>query len=78
MTAAVLIAQMPPRTYASRAGFRQAVRRWIIRKTGCEPIDAATDEAGNCLICGEAGRCCGLHTFDELAAAIGREQEGHQ
>jgi len=72
MTSAELIAQMPPHTYASRAGFRSAVRRWIIRKTGCDPVTVRTDAAGNCLVCGEAGRCCGLHLFEEVARTIGR------
>lgn len=52
-TISEVIEKMPRRTYASRAGYRQAVKRACLRLTGCEPIPAATDRAGNCLVCGE-------------------------
>ena len=75
MTAAALIAQMPPRTYASRAGFRSAVRRWIVRKTGRQPVAATEDAAGNCLVCGESGRCPGWHTAEEATAADWKRED---
>lgn len=40
-------------------------KRTII-KLGHIPIKAQFDKEGNCLFCGEAGRCSGWHTRDEL------------
>lgn len=67
-----LVAEMPSRTYKSRAGFRAAVRRFVVKRTGCEPVSVATDRAGNCVVCGEAGRCCGLHLYGEVVDYVKR------
>ena len=36
-----------------------------ILRSGCIPVKAIQDEAGNCIICGECGRCPGWHTSGE-------------
>lgn len=38
----------------------------LIIQTGNIPIKAQFDENGDCLFCGEAGRCPGWHTREEL------------
>ena len=52
----------PFRSYRARAN---AVRR-VLRGLSYETIDATFDDAGNCTVCGEAGRCPGVHTLDEV------------
>jgi hypothetical protein len=47
------------------------VKRELI-KAGKYPVKAISDYAGNCLICGEAGRCPGWHTITETQAALER------
>jgi transcription elongation factor Elf1 len=37
-----------------------------INRAGLKPIKAQWDEAGNCVYCGEAGRCPGWHAQNEL------------
>lgn len=32
-----------------------------LQKAGCNFFEAAYDSAGNCITCGEAGRCPGIH-----------------
>ena len=39
-------------------------KREILR-SGETPVKAIWDEAGNCMVCGEAGRCPGWHTIEE-------------
>ena len=41
----------------------------VLRKMGIPHSPAQYDAAGNCLTCGEAGRCPGVHTFEEIQAA---------
>lgn len=69
-TVSEVIARMTYRTYASRAGHKAAVFRACVRLTGCEPLTAKTDSAGNCVVCGEAGRCCGLHFLAEFVPLL--------
>jgi predicted aldo/keto reductase-like oxidoreductase len=51
-------------TYSSRVAYERAQYR-AIKKTGTPPVKAQYDEAGNCVICGECGRCPGWHTPQE-------------
>lgn len=49
----------------------EAYHRWVKRRLefeGFKPLKALTDEAGNCVICGEAGRCPGYHTEEEFSS----------
>ena len=48
----------PP--YTVRNGYNQAVRRAFL-KAGYTPIRAQYNPAGDCLTCGECGRCPGYH-----------------
>jgi radical SAM superfamily enzyme len=43
-----------------RGIFERKVKRAIIAR-GQKPIRAVRDAAGNCIFCGEAGRCPGWH-----------------
>jgi hypothetical protein len=47
-------------TYSSRQEYERAVQRAFLRN-GITPVKAAYDAAGNCLQCGECGRCPGWH-----------------
>ena len=47
-------------TYKSRESYFQAVKRRL-KAHGLKPERAKYDSAGNCLACGEAGRCPGYH-----------------
>jgi hypothetical protein len=47
-----------------------------LRRRGIPHSPAQYDSAGNCLTCGEAGRCPGVHTFEEIQAAS-RAQKGN-
>jgi hypothetical protein len=38
----------------------RSVKRDLLRR-GLKPIKAVFDNAGNCIACGEAGRCPGFH-----------------
>ena len=40
-----------------------------LRERGIPHSPAQYDSAGNCLTCGEADRCPGVHTFEEIQAA---------
>ena len=54
----------PVPTYPSRKAYEAAVKHGLIRQ-GKHPIKARYDRAGNCLICGECGRCPGYHERKE-------------
>ncbi len=43
-----------------------------LRERGIPHSPAQYDSAGNCLTCGEADRCPGVHTFEEIQAAARR------
>lgn len=55
--------------YPSRAAWHAARRRQIMRM-GKVPIRAEEDQAGNCRICGECGRCPGWHYHGEAGAIL--------
>ncbi len=61
------------------AEFTTNTKRDIIAK-GLTPRPAVTDIHGNCVYCGEAGRCPGWHTPTEVAKAkgwyVGQEADG--
>lgn len=72
-TVSAVIDTMPPRTYASRAGYKAAVFRNCVRLTGCEPLTAKDAPDGSCLVCGEDGRCTRLHFLSEFSALLSEE-----
>jgi len=45
-----------------------------LRRQGIPHSPAQYDEAGNCLTCGECGRCPGVHTFEEIQQAARKER----
>ena len=47
----------------TKSAYEQAERRRLI-KAGYVPIRAKYDTAGNCLTCGECGRCPGYHPMN--------------
>lgn len=68
ITVIALIGDMPGTPFESRKAFERAVKRHVYRKTGEEPRKAIYDDAGNCIVCGECGRCPGWHTLQEFNA----------
>ena len=54
--------------WPSPAAFAEAIAAHL-RKLGIPHSPAQYDEAGNCLTCGECGRCPGVHTFEEIQEA---------
>jgi len=46
-----------------------------LRRRGIPHSPAQYDAGGNCLTCGEGGRCPGVHTFEEIQRAD-RAQKG--
>jgi len=66
MTAAEYADRIAKGTY-TRPQFMYRLRA-ILRKEGVPYGNATYDEAGNCRVCGEAGRCPGVHTLDEIQA----------
>ena len=40
-----------------------------LRRRGIPHSPAQYDAGGNCLTCGEGGRCPGVHTFEEIQKA---------
>jgi len=49
-------------SFASREAFVQFVRT-AIETAGYRAVSPKEDKAGNCVVCGEAGRCPGYHAF---------------
>ncbi len=47
--------------------YRDAMTKFIaavIQTAGFHPVEPREDDAGNCVVCGEAGRCPGVHAFE--------------
>jgi hypothetical protein len=60
-----IIDALPHKTFNSdRAFFRRNYQ--AIKRAGYQPVKATYDRAGNCEICGEAGRCPGWHTLYDV------------
>jgi hypothetical protein len=55
--------------FKSRAAFEEAKRAEIVAN-GIKPVRATYDTAGNCTICGEAGRCPGWHASKEVPLRV--------
>lgn len=49
-----------PYTLRTRADYTRFARA-LFRRHGFYTVTATYDEAGNCLLCGECGRCPGVH-----------------
>jgi hypothetical protein len=60
-----------PLTYSQ---YKSKVKRLLL-KAGYNPVKASYDKAGNCKICGEAGRCPGWHTLQEIHRQEGKENQ---
>ena len=66
--------------WPSPAAFAEAIAAFAeaiaarLRKLGIPNSPAQYDEAGNCLTCGECGRCPGVHTFEEILEAARAEK----
>ena len=54
------------RPFCSRSALERAVKREFA-KQGITAIRAQYDSYGDCMVCGECGRCPGYHTPDEVA-----------
>jgi hypothetical protein len=65
MKAVEIIERLPVKPTRSRGEYTRRVHR-AIREAGHKPVRAEYDAAGNCIYCGEAGRCPGWHTAVEL------------
>lgn len=67
-----IISRLPYRGPVSRRAWCARVYRAITRH-GLQPIRAQYDTAGNCTICGEAGRCPGWHVSADITAKGGAQ-----
>lgn len=56
--------QVPYKPGRTRVEFMRAVRG-VLRRKGISCVPAVVDKDGNCTVCGEAGRCPGVHTHEE-------------
>jgi heterodisulfide reductase subunit C len=56
-------------SYKSVTGYYAATRAEIKRK-GMQPIRALNDRSGNCIFCGECGRCPGYHALEDIHVAM--------
>lgn len=59
------------RPFPSRLAAEDAVKRLIVA-ANMRPVPGRRDRAGNCVICGESGRCPGWHTIEERREADAR------
>lgn len=64
MTAFQILDRLPARTFPTCAAFYARNRSAIMEATG-SAVRAELDTRGNCIFCGESGRCPGWHTVDE-------------
>jgi len=48
------------RTFNTQAAYKRHVKNAYI-DLGYKPLKAKYDNAGNCILCGESGRCPGWH-----------------
>ena len=48
-----------------------------LRRRGIPHAPAQYDAGGNCLTCGECGRCPGVHTFEEIQQAAREASRDH-
>ena len=51
--------------YTSREAYAKAIRR-ALENIHATPIRAEYDAAGNCIYCGECGRCPGYHAVKSI------------
>lgn len=63
---------IPFKPNRTRGQYTRAVKN-ALRKRGIPYVEASFDEDGNCRICGESGRCPGVHTPYELEQAERRQ-----
>lgn len=59
--------------FANRVFYTSAISVEL-RRQGIPHSPAQYDEAGNCLTCGECGRCPGVHTFEEIQQAARKDK----
>lgn len=65
MTTDQILDKLPYKLFPSRLALEQRNKQAILN-AGHIPIRAILDDSGDCVICGEAGRCPGWHTKDDL------------
>jgi hypothetical protein len=65
-TAAKILAELPYKLFPSQEAYI-ARNYHALKRKGYAPIKASYDDGGNCLICGEAGRCPGWHIPEEAS-----------
>jgi hypothetical protein len=66
MTARDILDRLPHKLFPSASAFYR--RNYAaLKRVGMVPVMARYDDAGNCRICGEAGRCPGWHTPEEVS-----------
>jgi len=65
MKTADILTHATLRGFLTEEAYHNAVFN-VLFQAGETPIPARYDKAGNCEICGEAGRCPGWHTPDDL------------
>ncbi len=54
--------------FPTQALYTKAISDYL-REHGIPHAPAKYDDKGNCLTCGECGRCPGVHTFEEIQQA---------
>ena len=59
-----IIDSLPHIPNQSYSDFKRRLKREL-KKRGLEFFPASYDSEGNCKVCGEAGRCSGLHLIEE-------------
>ena len=66
------------KSYQRATGYSHAARQALVNHFGADVVERARhDETGNCLTCGEAGRCYGWHVrqwVDDQGNQIVKEQ----
>ena len=65
MKAIDIISKLPHKTFESQAAYWER-NKTVLEQEGFKPYQAKFDDVGNCKVCGEAGRCPGWHTIDDL------------
>lgn len=55
-----LLGDFPHKTYSSFEAYSLAVKRFF-KKRGFQVQKAIYDSSGDCIYCGECGRCPGVH-----------------
>lgn len=79
MTTQQILEAYPVPPCETRAAYQAGVRA-SFAAAGVPAVDVSNleDSGGNCLVCGEAGRCPGYHTPEELDQVPAEHMEAAQ